>query len=99
MIIVIGKVRVRDGALDRALSASHEHVARSRQEPGCISHSVNLDAEQNHLLVFVEEWHDQAALLRHFELPASQAFAKQLSALAVGKPSLRIFEAAPLALP
>ncbi len=99
MIFVLGKVQVRDGMLDQAIAASLEHVNRSRLEPGCISHSVNQDAENRNLLVFVEEWEDRAALWQHFQLPASQAFVKTVGAMAAQKPSMQVFEATPVALP
>ena len=56
MILVLGRVQVRDGMLDQAIAVSIEHVNRSRLEPGCVSHSVNQDAENSNLLVFVEQW-------------------------------------------
>ncbi|NNL57278.1 MAG: antibiotic biosynthesis monooxygenase, partial [Pseudomonadales bacterium] len=45
MIIVTGSVQIKPGKLDAALQLSLEHVHRSRQEEGCISHAVNTDAE------------------------------------------------------
>ena len=99
MIIVLGRVQVRDGMLDQAIAASIEHVHRSRLEPGCISHSVNQDAENSDVLVFVEEWQDKAALWRHFQVPASQAFVKAVGAMAAQRPSMQVLEATPVALP
>lgn len=97
MVIVVGSVVVKSDALDRALALSLEHVARSRTEPGCISHAVNRDAENPHRLVFLEEWSDAAAIGAHFAVPASRAFVRELSALADEPPVLRMFEATPLA--
>lgn len=99
MIIVLGKVQVREGMLDQAIAVSIEHVNRSRLEPGCVSHSVNLDAENRNVLVFVEEWDDRAALWQHFQVPASQAFVKTVGAMAAQRPSMQVFEATPVALP
>ncbi len=99
MIIVLGKVQVREGMLDQAIAVSIEHVNRSRLEPGCVSHSVNLDAENRNVLVFVEEWDDRAALWQHFQVPASQVFVKTVGAMAAQRPSMQVFEATPVALP
>lgn len=99
MIIVLGKVQVREGMLDQAIAVSIEHVNRSRLEPGCVSHSVNLDAENRNVLVFVEQWDDRAALWQHFQVPASQAFVKTVGAMAAQRPSMQVFEATPVALP
>jgi quinol monooxygenase YgiN len=99
MIIVLGSVVTREGCTDEALSLSHEHVARSRAEPGCVAHSVYLDAENPLRLVFVEQWASQADLWTHFKVPASQTFAKALGALAQSAPSLAIYEAEPVQIP
>ena len=76
-----------------ALQQCEEHVARSRAEPGCITHAVYLDPEDPRRLVFVEQWVDQAALARHFAVPASRDFVRSLGALAAEPPSMSIFEA------
>lgn len=99
MIFVLGRVQVRDGMLDQAVAASIEHVNRSRLEPRCVSHSVNQDAENSNVLVFVEEWEDEAALWQHFQVPASQTFVKAVGAMAAQRPSIRVFEATQVALP
>lgn len=98
MILVIGSVIVKEGQLQHAIALSQEHVARSRQEPGCQAHAVHQDTENPNHLVFVEQWSDQAALAEHFKVPASRAFVKALSALATAAPSMSIYEAAELRL-
>lgn len=98
MIIVTGSVVVRSDARQQAIALALAHVRRSRAEEGCLSHSVHHDTENDARLFFFEEWRDRAALAAHFALPASHAFVKSLSALAVEPPSLRVFEAAPVAL-
>jgi len=98
MILVIGNVQVKDGCLPQALALSLEHVTRSRSEPGCVSHRVSQDAQDPQRLLFVEEWNDQAALLEHFKVPESRAFAKQLAGLAVQAPGMAIYSATPVVL-
>jgi quinol monooxygenase YgiN len=93
MIIVLGSVTVQEARLPEALAQSQAHVARSRLEPGCLSHAVYQDPETPGRLVFVEEWSDQAALARHFEVPASRAFMKSISELATEPPSMSVFNA------
>jgi len=96
MILVIGSVTARPGRYDEALALSREHVARSRTEPGCVSHAVHRDTENPDRLVFVEEWLDQASLQQHFKVPASRAFAKALGELASEAPSMAVYDAAKL---
>ena len=93
MILVIGSVLAQEDRLAEALRLSKEHVARSRTEPGCIAHAVHQDTENQHRLVFVEEWADQAALQQHFRVPASRAFAQALGALASEPPRMAIYDA------
>ncbi len=96
MIIVHGELDVAEQHWDSALSLSHQHVTRSRQEAGCISHAVLIDAEHPHRLVFFEEWTDWNALQAHFEVPASAEFMSKVSAIATAPPRLRMFESSPL---
>lgn len=98
MIFVIGSVVAQSGRVEEALRLSQEHVARSRAEPGCVSHAVHIDAENPNRLVFVEQWSDQAALTQHFKVPASRAFAKALAGLAIEAPSMSVYEAAQLSV-
>ena len=96
MIAVLGSVLIRHGHIQEALRLSHEHVVRSRAEPGCISHGVHQDTENPQRLLFVEEWSDQAALTQHFKVPASGHFVKALSAVAAQAPNMPPYEAKPL---
>jgi quinol monooxygenase YgiN len=98
MIIVLGSVVAAEGKVQEALALSQTHVARSRQEPGCIAHAVHIDAENPSKLVFVEQWADMAMLQDHFKVPESRAFARALGALASETPIMSLFDAAALPL-
>jgi quinol monooxygenase YgiN len=99
MIVVLGDVVAREGCAAEALILSQEHVARSRAEPGCISHAVHRDIENPQRLVFVEQWASMEALWDHFKVPASRAFAKALAALAEGSPGIAIYDATEVPMP
>jgi len=45
MILVTGAVLARPETLEQVRQLSLEHVRRSRQEPGCLSHNVHIDCE------------------------------------------------------
>lgn len=96
MVIVTGSVRARPDSIERVLALSLEHVRRSREEPGCLLHSVHHDAEDSLRLVFLEHWLDADALWTHFAVPASRAFARDLAALGDGSPDIAVYEAHPL---
>jgi quinol monooxygenase YgiN len=93
VLIVLGSVVARDDTYAEILRLSQEHVARSRQEPGCLRHAVMPDPESPHRLVFVEQWASAEDLSRHFRLPASAAFAAAMARLAVGAPEVNVYEA------
>jgi quinol monooxygenase YgiN len=93
MIVVTGSVTARQDSFDQIRKLSLEHVHRSRQEPGCISHSVHVDCENPLRLVFVEQWADQAALQAHFRVPASGETVRALQALSAAPATLAIYDA------
>ncbi|TML93529.1 MAG: antibiotic biosynthesis monooxygenase [Actinobacteria bacterium] len=93
MIIVTGVVHARPDNIDAVLAISLEHVRRSRREPGCLLHSVHQDVEDPLKVVFLEHWRDQAALVTHFGVAASRAFAKEITALADRPPVIDVYEA------
>src|SRR4030095_6828359 len=96
MIVVTGSVTARADSFDEVRNLSLEHVRRSRNEPGCISHAVHVDCENALRLVFIEQWADRAALLPHFGVPASRDFVKALQPLAASASTIEIYDATPL---
>lgn len=98
MIIVTGRVRMQPDRMDDAVRVSLEHVHRSRTEPGCLLHSVLRDVEDPKVLVFLEQWKDDAALSAHFAVPESLAFVTALSELAAARPSMDLYQATPFSL-
>ncbi|MBE9538018.1 MAG: antibiotic biosynthesis monooxygenase [Proteobacteria bacterium] len=96
MIIVWGRANAKAEHFDDALRLALEHVHRSRNEPGCLHHSVQSDVETPHSLIFYEEWEDMAALQVHFQVPESGRFVAELTALLAGDPEMKIYEATPV---
>lgn len=96
MILVTGAIEGSDATIDELLAISLDHVRRSRAEPGCISHDVHRHVEDTNRLVFVEQWADMAALQQHFAVAESGAFVRAMSGLAVGPPSMTIYDATPI---
>lgn len=93
MILVLGSAVAQAGRLPELLALSQAHVARSRQEPGCLRHAVHLDTENPQRLVFVEAWESLAALQAHFAVPASREFGLAVGRLSAAPPTLEIFDA------
>ncbi|WCM26383.1 antibiotic biosynthesis monooxygenase [Sphingomonas sp. QA11] len=95
MIIVTGSVTARPETFEALRQASLDHVLRSRTEPGCISHSVQVDCENPLRLFFFERWEDMAALRTHFIQPGSIAFIAAVRDLAAASESISMYEASP----
>lgn len=93
MIIITGGARIKPDHMAEALEIGCDHSARSRAEPGCISHNCHVDAEDPARIVFVELWTDMAAVQTHFAVPESGAFVRGLGPLAEGRPVIKLFEA------
>jgi quinol monooxygenase YgiN len=93
IVIVTGSVVARPETLGEILAASLEHVRRSRAEPGCLSHAVHQDVEDEHRVVFFERWADRASLDDHFRVPASADFVQTVTRLAAQPPSIVIYQA------
>jgi quinol monooxygenase YgiN len=93
MIVVTGSVTARPDSFDDVRRLSLEHVQRSRTEPGCISHAVQVDCENPLRLVFFEQWADRTALLNHFAVPASREFVKALQPLASAASTIELYDA------
>ena len=93
MMIVTGSITAEAHYIDELFNLSLEHVRRSRAEPGCVSHAVHRDVENPLQLIFFEEWKDWEALSAHFAVPASRAFIRAARLLAVGPPSIEIYDA------
>lgn len=69
------------------------HSARSRAEPGCLSHHIHADCEDSYRLFYYEEWQDEAAVAAHFAVPESGLFVKRLTALVGERPAIGIYRA------
>jgi len=93
VIVILGSVDVRPDSLEPALQLSLEHCARSREEPGCVSHDCFQAVGRPNILQFVEVWSDMTVLRAHFALADSKQFAARMGELAVSRPTMRILQA------
>jgi quinol monooxygenase YgiN len=93
MILVLGHVVARPESLDQVLETGRAHVERSRDEPGCVSHDMAVDADDPLKVRFIEQWADMDSLSAHFALAATRAFGAEMAALCNDGPSLSIYDA------
>jgi len=99
MIVITGEISLKPEHREQAIRLGCEHSARSRGEPGCISHHCCLDAEDPNRMHFFERWHDMAAVQAHFAVPASGEFVRAVAALATARPEISIMDATKLDVP
>ena len=93
MIIITGSVQLYEDARELALALGCEHSARSRAEEGCVSHNCYIDAEDANRMHFLEQWRDMAAVQKHFAVPESGGFIREVSAMAAAAPEIAIYAA------
>tara|TARA_R110002033_G_scaffold48227_8_gene94501 strand:+ start:164 stop:472 length:309 start_codon:yes stop_codon:yes gene_type:complete len=93
MIILSASFAVPADRRDEIIALCSEHSARSRAEPGCISHHIHADCEDPARLFFHEEWQDEASVAAHFAVPESREFVKRLTAMVGERPEIRIYRA------
>jgi quinol monooxygenase YgiN len=96
MIIVWGSIETSSDHRDEVVKLSLAHVHCSRQEPGCLCHSVQVDVENRNRLVFYEEWESMAALQAHFEVPESGGFVEAVTKKTIAPPDMKMFDATPI---
>lgn len=99
MILITGGATIREEHRETALELGRQHSARSRGEPGCLSHDCHIDAANPNRIVFVERWTDMAAVRTHFTVPASGEFVQRLGAIAESRPDIQLYDAAELPSP
>lgn len=95
MILVTGSLVASPETLTQLRQICMEHSARSRTEPGCLSHDVHIDCDNPLRLVFLERWADVEALRVHFGRSDARGFVKAARTLAVGGSPVEILQTTP----
>ena len=88
MIVVIGRVRTDADRRARLIEIGQTVANESRQEAGCISYALYQDTEDENAFLFVEEWHDEAALRRHFTTAHIAEFMSTVRSALVTEPDV-----------
>ena len=91
VIIITGSVSLKPEHREEAFRIGCEHSARSRAEPGCISHNCYVDVEDENRMHFFERWEDMAAVQKHFVVPESAQFVRNIGKLANSEPEIAIY--------
>lgn len=83
MLIVIGKAKLAEGAIETARAAFTAMIEASRAEEGCVDYAYALDVIDPSVMHITEKWADEAALVTHFQTPHMATFQKALGELDV----------------
>jgi quinol monooxygenase YgiN len=96
VVIITGSIVASEESIEELERLALDHVRRSRQEPGCESHTVFRDVENPLRLFFYEQWADMDAVMTHFAVPESRAFVATAATLSPEPPTLELFQATPV---
>lgn len=99
MLIVTGDIVASAGHFDALFAATRAHSARSRVEPGCLSHDCFQDPDNPGRIVFVERWRDEAALQAHFKTPGIAQLLAAFRDHAEERGTMQVYQATEVAAP
>ncbi len=74
MVIVKGLIPVRDEVRDSALSLVQTLAQSARDEDGCLSYEVYVQADAPRVIMLWQQWRTLDALERHFDSDHVDAF-------------------------
>lgn len=92
VLIVIGRVRARNGQEDALIELMRGMQDASRRERGCLAYGFFEAIEDARELVAVELWASRAALDEHFSTPHLADFTRRLGPLVDRQPTVEIHE-------
>lgn len=79
MIIVTGRVTLKDGALEKLRPAMKAMMKTCREEPGCLDYSYGPDLGDPNAFLVLEKWESWEALDAHLERPHLKAWRAALN--------------------
>lgn len=99
LIVVTGDIVASEGRFDALFAETRAHSARSRAEPGCLSHDCFQDPDNLNRIVFIERWNDEAALKAHFKTPGIAQLVAAFHEHAEERGTMQVYQATEVAPP
>ena len=90
MVIVVARVRCKDGKREELEELMRWMQTESRAEPGCLRYGFYAAVEDPDEFAAVEEWESADALRTHFAAPSVAGFAAKVGELLGGAPEVHI---------
>ena len=92
MIKIISRRIIRREEIARFQALAGEMVRASREEPGCLSYTLNQRRDDPRVHAFIECWADQAALDAHGASEHFRRLVPQFAALTEERPPVEYYE-------
>ena|SRR2546425_12257246 len=80
-VIVLARVKAKEGMEDRVRLECLALVAPSRKDKGCISYDLHRSTDDPALFIFFENWMSRKHVEKHLEMPHSLAFDKRINGM------------------
>jgi quinol monooxygenase YgiN len=94
MIVVSGRIPFLAEARERLYLACVEMAAKTALEPGCLTYVFSEVLGAENTLRLFEEWADEEALTRHFEVESFASFSATLSGCLSAQPQFTRYDIA-----
>lgn len=92
MIIVMGEIRIAEGAIEPVKGAIATMEAESLKEPGCEAYSFSTCISDPTLMRITERWQSMEDLAAHFTLPHMAEFQAALSQVEILGMDVKAFD-------
>ncbi|QDZ07166.1 antibiotic biosynthesis monooxygenase [Sphingomonas panacisoli] len=92
MQLIMGTMRIPEGALEVARPAMAAMLAASRAEDGCLAYNYAQDVLDPRIIHISERWRDRAALDAHFRTPHMAEWRAQFGAIGITDRDLQLYE-------
>lgn len=92
MLIIMGTVRIPDGAIDTVRPAMERMLAASRAEDGCFTYNYAQDVLDPCVIHVSERWRDRAALDAHFQTAHMAEWRAAFGGLGIHGRDLALYE-------
>lgn len=89
-IVLVARLKVKDGAVEEAKQAALDIVADSRAEAGCVNYDIHQAIDDPTVFVWHETWKNKTAIDEHFETDFFKNFFAKVEKFAAEPPQITL---------
>jgi quinol monooxygenase YgiN len=89
---IIGMVVAKDETLEELREILTAQIAPTRAEPGCINYDFHVDAEDQNVFMFYENWRSKGDLDAHLKAPHLKPLFGRLDELLARPVEIKFYE-------